>query len=135
MVVVEAQEWVVGLGPEPKRVAVGSICERFEDVVVSKPADAASSEGNVVLKGNRGSTCCVVHRSQSDTSDGPQIDLRVASAPGLKALQKIGGGRAVQIVAHRAPNGPFHAIEDLDRVLGIGPATIEAIRYVVTVGS
>ncbi len=43
-------------------------------------------------------------------------------------LDDIGPATASRIVADRKVNGPFHSIEDLMRVPGIGKATLEKMR-------
>lgn len=63
------------------------------------------------------------------------IDLNNADAGVLKQLPGVGPQLADRIVDHRNRNGPFGKIEDLQSVQGIGPATLERLRYVVVVGS
>lgn len=63
------------------------------------------------------------------------IDLNHADAGVLKQLPGVGPQLADRIVDHRNRNGPFGKIEDLKSVQGIGPATLERLRYVVVVGS
>ncbi|WP_354671193.1 ComEA family DNA-binding protein [Thiohalobacter sp. IOR34] len=58
-----------------------------------------------------------------------EIDINQASAEQLAGnLQGIGLQKAAAIVAYREQNGPFRRVEDLARVKGIGPATVEANR-------
>lgn len=64
---------------------------------------------------------------------GLPLDINTASAEDLALLPRIGPRLAVRIVADRAARGPFAAPQDLLRVRGIGPATLEAIRDRVTV--
>lgn len=56
------------------------------------------------------------------------IDINRAAAPELELLPRIGPALAARIVQDRAANGPFASVDDLDRVKGIGPRTIEALR-------
>jgi len=65
----------------------------------------------------------------------PVIDLNAATASQLEALPMIGPKRAESIVADRAKRGPFKSVDDLDRVHGIGPRTVERLRPFVTVTS
>jgi competence protein ComEA len=58
---------------------------------------------------------------------GP-IDLNSADASLLESLPGIGPATAAAIVDDRAKNGRFSTVDDLDRVSGIGPATIERLR-------
>lgn len=57
-----------------------------------------------------------------------QVDLNAADWPEIAALPDIGEALARRIVAVRAKDGPFRTVDDLDRVPGIGPRTIENIR-------
>jgi len=49
-------------------------------------------------------------------------------------LEGIGPSLAQRIVADRRINGPFSSIEDVRRVPGIGPATLDRIRPWLTIG-
>jgi competence ComEA-like helix-hairpin-helix protein len=68
-----------------------------------------------------------------DTSESAMgsalVNLNRATAAELEALPGIGPAKATAIMAGR----PFSGVDDLDRVDGIGPATIEALRAFVTV--
>jgi competence protein ComEA len=59
---------------------------------------------------------------------GLRIDLNTASEADLALLPRIGPALAARIVEDRAARGPFRDLKDLDRVKGIGPATIERLR-------
>lgn len=62
------------------------------------------------------------------------LDLNQASAAELEALPGIGPKLSAAIVDDRAQNGPFHSVDDLGRVKGVGDATVEHLRGLVTVG-
>lgn len=64
---------------------------------------------------------------------GLPLDVNTASAEALDALPGIGPGLAAALVEERARGGPFAALEDLERVRGIGPATVERLRPFVEV--
>ena len=64
-----------------------------------------------------------------------QININMASAAELEELPRIGPTKGQAIVEHRETNGSFQTVDDLQRVPGIGPATLEALRPLVTVGS
>jgi competence ComEA-like helix-hairpin-helix protein len=59
---------------------------------------------------------------------GDRIDLDVASAEEIARLPRIGPGLAARIVAERDEHGPFGSLEALDRVSGVGPALLTAIK-------
>lgn len=57
-----------------------------------------------------------------------RMDVNSANAIELQLLPGIGPQLANRIVDDRNRNGPFESIEDLRRVKGIGPKTLEEIR-------
>ncbi len=65
---------------------------------------------------------------------GP-LDLNRASAEELEKLAGIGPVLARRIVEWRENHGPFRSVQDLLKVPGIGPKTLEKILDKVTVGS
>ena len=71
---------------------------------------------------------------QTGEKELPQkIDLNRAEAWLLEALPGIGEGRAQAIIDYRQQNGPFSNINELTRVEGIGTATYEDIKHLITV--
>ena len=64
-----------------------------------------------------------------------RIDVNTASVEELQALPGITKARAEAIVAHRTAHGPFASAEELRRVRGIGPATLQEIRDSITAGA
>lgn len=62
-----------------------------------------------------------------------KLNLNTATADQLDALKGIGPSKAQAIVAYREQKGPFHSIDDLLNVKGIGPKLLEGIREQVTV--
>jgi len=68
-----------------------------------------------------------------ETASAQKIDINRAEPWLLEALPGIGEVLALRIADYRSENGPFRAIEDLLKVSGIGSATLEQIRDLVTV--
>lgn len=61
------------------------------------------------------------------------VDLNTADWPELAQLPGIGETLARRIIESRQKDGPFSRPEDLRRVRGIGPKTLEKIRpFLVT---
>ena len=56
------------------------------------------------------------------------VDVNEADWPELAQLPRIGETLARRIVESRRRDGPFHNGEDLRRVKGIGPRTMERLR-------
>ena len=72
--------------------------------------------------------------SEVGEEEGPQkINLNRAEVWLLKALPGIGETLAQRIVDYRHQNGPFQNINELIKVEGIGTATYEQIKHLVTV--
>jgi competence protein ComEA len=57
-----------------------------------------------------------------------KIDINRADWPELALMPSIGEQLAKRIVADRQEHGPFRDADDLRRVRGIGPRTLEAMR-------
>jgi competence protein ComEA len=62
-----------------------------------------------------------------------KLDINSATPIEWAQLAGIGETLARRIVDDRARNGPFESIDDLQRVKGIGPKTVERIRPHLTV--
>jgi competence protein ComEA len=70
----------------------------------------------------------------ADSDSSPQrIDINRAEAWLLAALPGIGDTHARDIIAYREQNGPFRTITDLLKVKGIGQATLDKIKDLITV--
>ena len=69
-----------------------------------------------------------------DIDDAPpveiafQVDINSAPWPELALLPRIGETLAKRIIEDREANGPFRDLDDLQRVRGIGPRTLEEMR-------
>jgi competence ComEA-like helix-hairpin-helix protein len=69
-----------------------------------------------------------------DPSRFGRVDLNQASLEELESLPRIGPVLAGRIVTDRELHGPYASIEELERVSGIGPRTVQGLRdeaYVV----
>lgn len=61
------------------------------------------------------------------------INLNSADAVALDSLSGIGPATAQAIIEHRASNGPFKQIDDIQNVKGIGPSVFAKIKEHITV--
>lgn len=64
---------------------------------------------------------------------GALVNVNTATASELDSLPGIGEVLAQAIIDHRTENGPFTSVDELVDVSGIGDATLEDIRELVTV--
>ena len=62
------------------------------------------------------------------------ININTATAAELDTLPGIGPTTAQKIIDYRTQNGPFVNAEDIINVSGIGPASYERIKDLITVG-
>ena len=60
------------------------------------------------------------------------VNINTANQKELESLKGIGPVKAKAIVDYRAKHGPFKAIDDLEKVEGVGKATLEEMRHDVT---
>ncbi len=61
-----------------------------------------------------------------------KVNINTADEPTLETLPRVGPAMAARILAWRAANGRFTAIEDLMSVSGIGEKTFEGLKDLVT---
>jgi competence protein ComEA len=67
------------------------------------------------------------------SGDRDPIDLNTAGVDTLDRLPGIGPVLARRIVTHRERHGPFHRLEDLLQIDGIGPRLLDRIRPLVVI--
>lgn len=88
-------------------------------------AEAPVRHGDRVAPGPEG---VLRARTEAALILGEKLSLNEASAAALEGLPGVGARRAADIVADRAARGPYPSVDALDRVRGIGPATVERLR-------
>lgn len=72
---------------------------------------------------------CLSAASATTIAVGATVDINTADARALdRVLIGVGPAKAEAIVEYRAKNGPFRSAEDLVKVRGIGPKTVEKNR-------
>ena len=75
----------------------------------------------------------VTGKAGPTAQEGMRVDVNRADTVALQALPGVGPALARRIVQAREESR-FRGVEDLLRVRGIGPATLERLRPLVTVG-
>lgn len=63
------------------------------------------------------------------------VDVNSASAQQLEAVKGIGPAKARAIIDYRTRNGPFRSLDDLSKVDGIGPKSLEKMRPELQLGA
>lgn len=114
--------------PEPAHlldalVAAGAPTEGVQDL--------ALKQGDRVDLGPSGP---MIGRTDAALTLGLKLDLNSASAEALETLPGVGPRKATQIAEDRARRGPFSSVDDLDRVKGVGPSTVQQLRPYLEVG-
>ena len=66
-------------------------------------------------------------------SSATRVNINTATLAELDTLPKIGLVTAQRIIDYRTKNGPFKEIQDLKNISGIGDATFEALKDLITV--
>jgi comEA protein len=104
---------------------------------VAKMHDAVSQESaqlqTALATMPLGTVASISEDSSVSATPTGKININTASATQLDALPGIGAAYAQRIIDYRSAHGPFKAIGDLDKVSGIGPATIDKIKNLVEV--
>ena len=75
----------------------------------------------------RGSPAVEIHRLET-AENRFQLDINSATWVEWMQLEGVGEALSRRIVDDREQNGPFVSIDDVQRVRGIGPRTIEELR-------
>jgi len=68
-----------------------------------------------------------------ESTDVELININTATFDELDTLPGIGPTTAQKIIDYRETNGPFSIIEDIMNVSGIGPATFEDLKDLISV--
>ena len=97
---------------------------------------APLADGQQILvpkKGEQPSGTGTVPPGSTGGTTGALVNINMADEATLETLNGVGPVLAASIIAYRTEHGPFTAVDQLDEVSGIGPATLEDLRSQVTV--
>ena len=148
-VIVDVTGWVRQPGvyefPAGSRVIdaierAGGPREHAELAVLNLAAPLADGQQIVVPKQGEAVPVPGVSGAATDTggvpavpgATGPLVNVNTADAIQLETLPGVGPVLAGSIIQHRTEHGPFTTVEQLEDVSGIGPATLEKLRPLVT---
>lgn len=122
--------------PQPGFYALPEPVHLSDALAVAGAAPLA--EDRLLAQGDRvqlGPDGVVVDRTDAALALGLRLDLNGAPGSALETIPGLGPRKAAQIVEDRARRGPFASVDELDRVKGIGPATVAALRPYLEVGA
>ncbi|NMH26914.1 helix-hairpin-helix domain-containing protein [Flavobacterium silvaticum] len=114
--------------------------ENFEDYIIRKGIYCTAWDDTIVLETSGDKMWKLVDPTttpmlllQDTDAVLPILNLNTASVAQLEALPGIGSTKANAIFNYRQTHGNFTAVEQLDDVSGIGPATIDLVRPYVKI--
>lgn len=84
--------------------------------------------------GTRGMPATAGQQAAKPGSPLFELDINTATAGQLQALPDVGPRIAERIVMEREANGFFRSVDELQRVHGMGPKTLDKLRPMLTVG-
>jgi competence protein ComEA len=120
---------VSGIGP--------ATLERLRPFVYAQPSSSAEDEDDSApavaapAKPPPEKRAAVSKKAEALTQP---VDINRASAEELQRLPGVGPAMSARMIEARQQK-PFRAVDDLRRVHGIGPKTLERLRPLVTVGA
>ena len=71
--------------------------------------------------------------SSFSSVQGVKVNINRANKSQLESLPGIGAVKAQSILDYREKNGPFHSVDELVKVTGIGDKTFEGLRDLITI--
>ncbi len=132
--------------PAVYRLPTGSIVQDALDAAGGPTADADTEHINLAVELHDQQQVYIPRQGENnpppvlsggsgagESTSSALININTASATELESLPRIGPATAQKIIAYREANGPFQTIEDIQNVPGIGPATFEGFKDMITV--
>ncbi len=94
---------------------------------------AASIAANTVAPGPTATVTATATSVSTANRATARVNLNTGTRAELESLPLIGPALADRILQDRAANGPYRTVDDLARVRGISPRTVEQLRDRLTV--
>ena len=111
---------------EAVRAAGGALRSADRGAVNLAARAVDGSEIRIPRRGER--SAALQPASGAAQEESAPVSLATATVAQLDALDGIGPALADRIIKWRAANGGFKSVDDLDKVSGIGPAKLAALR-------
>jgi competence protein ComEA len=121
-IVEDAIEAAGGVSAEADLTRINLALEVQDQQHIYVPAEGETSPPPVISGGSGGGG-----------STSALVNINTADATALETLPRVGPATAQRIIEHREANGPFETIEDIQDVSGIGPATFDGLKDLITV--
>jgi competence protein ComEA len=127
--------------PDVYELSPGSIIKDALLAAGGATEDADLNRINLALQVVEGQHIYVPHQGEENLPVAPpsepfvvggKVNLNTADLATLETLPGIGPTMAQRILDYRQAHGPFESIETVMEVSGIGPATFESIRDLIT---
>lgn len=90
------------------------------------------TDGQQIHVPRQGEDDSPVEPPSGQPATGGKVNLNTADSAALETLPGIGPTLAQRIIDYRQSHGPFERIEDLLQVSGIGQATFEGMKDLIT---
>jgi competence protein ComEA len=111
--------------------AAGGATAKAQVDLVNLAAPLADGEQVVVPRRAAAGAAAAASPPSAAASPAAPLDLNSATVDQLETLPGVGPATAQKIVDYRTAHGPFHAVDELDGVSGIGPAKLAELRGLV----
>lgn len=89
----------------------------------------------VLLHSSHGEDASGTSQQEGILAPGGMVEMNSADATTLMILPGIGPARAQAILDERTHGGPFRNLDDLERVSGIGPKTVQRLTPYITINT
>jgi competence protein ComEA len=115
-----------------KQIAIPTILPTLPPTPTLAPT-ATTGPGTPTPTPEPTATPANVTSSQPPAASGQLVNINTATLAELDTLPRIGPAIAQRIIDYREANGPFTTIEQIMNIKGIGPATFDKLKDLITV--
>jgi len=132
---VAVSAFMLGADYQSKNNYTGTVSEQATD---TETAEDSISQLQTTLSGESTPAPATTTTTPTATTSSPKtanglININTAGLAELDTLPGIGPAYAQAIIDYRNQNGLFVSVEDLDKVKGIGPKTLDKLRPLITI--